>query len=218
MVRILSPGVKRAVMAGNLILMAGFGGLLAYYGGIAAQSFGARMLISVDLPMGLFRWAMPIGGALIALISLTRLAGLLTGRVHPDDLLPRKRRVMFLDPGWIILILLVTLLIAGLPIAFVLGVTAATMILLDPGVVPQIIGLIPFGGANNYLLVAALLFMIAGEVMNQGRIAEKLIAFASSLVGHIRGGLAHVNILTSLFFSEISGTATSDARRHRLGH
>ncbi|MDG3041008.1 TRAP transporter large permease [Roseicyclus marinus] len=118
---------------------------------------------------------------------------------------------MFLDPGWIILILLVTLLIAGLPIAFVLGVTAATMILLDPAVVPQIIGLIPFGGANNYLLVAALLFMIAGEVMNQGRIAEKLIAFASSLVGHIRGGLAHVNILTSLFFSEISGTATSDA-------
>lgn len=118
---------------------------------------------------------------------------------------------MFLDPGWMILILLVTLLIAGLPIAFVLGVTAATMIVLDPAVVPQIIGLIPFGGANNYLLVAALLFMIAGEIMNQGRIAEKLIAFASSLVGHIRGGLAHVNILTSLFFSEISGTATSDA-------
>ncbi len=118
---------------------------------------------------------------------------------------------MFLDPGWIILILLVVLLIAGLPIAFVLGVTAATMILLDPAVVPQIMGLIPFGGANNYLLVAALLFMVAGEVMNQGRIAEKLIAFASSLVGHIRGGLAHVNILTSLFFSEISGTATSDA-------
>ncbi|WP_292290406.1 TRAP transporter large permease [Marivita sp.] len=118
---------------------------------------------------------------------------------------------MFLDPGWMILILLLVLLIAGLPIAFVLGVTAATMILLDPAVVPQIIGLIPFGGANNYLLVAALLFMIAGEIMNQGKIAEKLIAFAASLVGHIRGGLAHVNILTSLFFSEISGTATSDA-------
>lgn len=118
---------------------------------------------------------------------------------------------MFMDPGYLILILLIGLLLMGMPIAFVLGVTAMIMILLDPAVVPQIIGLIPFGGANNYLLVAALLFMIAGEVMNQGRIAEKLIAFASSLVGHIRGGLAHVNILTSLFFSEISGTATSDA-------
>jgi TRAP-type C4-dicarboxylate transport system permease large subunit len=109
------------------------------------------------------------------------------------------------------LILLVVLLIAGLPITFVLGVTAATMILLDPAVVRQIIGLIPLGGANNYLLVAALLFMIAGEVMNQGRFAKQPIAFASRLVGHIRSGLAHVNILTSRFFSEISGTATSDA-------
>ena len=118
---------------------------------------------------------------------------------------------MFLEPGYLILILLVVLLTMGIPIAYVLGITAMTMIFLDPAVVPMIIGLIPFGGANNYLLVAALLFMIAGEIMNQGRIAEKLIAFASSLVGHIRGGLAHVNILTSLFFSEISGTATSDA-------
>lgn len=118
---------------------------------------------------------------------------------------------MFIAPGYAILILLVVLLTMGIPIAYVLGITAMTLIFLDPAVVPMIIGLIPFGGANNYLLVAALLFMIAGEIMNQGRIAEKLIAFASSLVGHIRGGLAHVNILTSLFFSEISGTATSDA-------
>ena len=118
---------------------------------------------------------------------------------------------MIIAPGYIVLILLVTLLVAGMPIAFVLGITACVMILIDPNVQADIIGMIPFSGANNYLLVAALLFMIAGEVMNQGRIAEKLIAFAASLVGHIRGGLAHVNILTSLFFSEISGTATSDA-------
>lgn len=89
-VRILPAGVKRAVMAGNLILIAGFGALLAWYGGIAAASFGSRMLISVDLPMALFRYTMPVGGALIALISVTRLAGLLTGQVHPDDLLPES--------------------------------------------------------------------------------------------------------------------------------
>lgn len=118
---------------------------------------------------------------------------------------------MPMDPGYLILSMLVIFLFTGMPIAFVLGVTAMVMIMLDPNVMPQIMGMVPFGGANNYLLVAALLFMIAGEVMNQGRIAERLINFASSLVGHIRGGLAHVNILTSLFFSEISGTATSDA-------
>lgn len=89
-VRLFPAPVKRAVMAANLILMAGFGALLAWYGGIAAASFGSRMLISVDLPMALFRYAMPVGGALIALISLTRLAGLLTGQVHPDDLLPES--------------------------------------------------------------------------------------------------------------------------------
>lgn len=116
-----------------------------------------------------------------------------------------------MNSAYLILILLVSLLLIGMPIAFVLGVTAVVVIFLDPAVVPQIIGLVPFAGANNYLLVAAILFMIAGEVMNQGRIAEKLINFASALVGHIRGGLAHINILTSLFFSEISGTATSDA-------
>ncbi|APX92000.1 C4-dicarboxylate ABC transporter [Halomonas sp. 1513] len=118
---------------------------------------------------------------------------------------------MPMDPGYMILTMLVVFLFTGMPIAFVLGVAAMVMILLDPSVMPQIMGMVPFGGANNYLLVAALLFMIAGEVMNQGRIAERLINFAGSLVGHIRGGLAHVNILTSLFFSEISGTATSDA-------
>ena len=118
---------------------------------------------------------------------------------------------MSLDPGYLILTMLVFFLLTGMPIAFVLGVTAMVMILLDPSVMPQIMGMVPFGGANNYLLVAALLFMVAGEVMNQGRLAERLINFAGSLVGHIRGGLAHVNILTSLFFSEISGTATSDA-------
>ena len=89
-VLIMRPGLKRAVMAANLILMAGFGAMLAWYGGIAAASFGTRMLISVDLPMGLFRWAMPVGGALIALISVTRLAGLLSGQVDPDDLLPES--------------------------------------------------------------------------------------------------------------------------------
>jgi tripartite ATP-independent transporter DctM subunit len=53
--------------------------------------------------------------------------------------------------------------------------------------------------------------MVTGELMNEGDIARRLIDFASSLVGHIRGGLAHVNIVTSLFFAGISGTATADA-------
>jgi len=116
-----------------------------------------------------------------------------------------------LNPGWVVVALIVVLLVAGMPIAFVLGIAAAIVILLEPGVSNLIIGVVPFDGANNYLLSAALLFMIAGEAMNRGGIARKLIDFASALVGHLRGGLAHCNILTSLFFSEISGSATADA-------
>lgn len=88
--RIMPPAIKRVVTGMNLLLMAGFGLLLAWYGGIAAASFGARSLISVDLPMVLFRGAMPFGGALIALFCAVRFVGLCLGQVAPDDLLPES--------------------------------------------------------------------------------------------------------------------------------
>jgi TRAP-type C4-dicarboxylate transport system permease small subunit len=88
--RVMPPRMKRLVTALNLALMAGFGALLAYYGGIAAASFGSRSLISVDLPMVLFRAAMPLGGALIAAFCVVRLVGVLSGRVDPEALLPES--------------------------------------------------------------------------------------------------------------------------------
>ncbi len=90
MLQELPKRIKTIVMSGNLILMAWFGALLAYYGGIAAMSFGARQLISIDLPMSLFRGAMPVGGALIALFCIVRLVCLATGRMSVDDLLPEN--------------------------------------------------------------------------------------------------------------------------------
>ena len=86
--RLLSAPAQKAVFAANLLLMAVFGAVLAWFGTIATLSFGSRPLISIDLPMALFRGAMPLGGALIALICTIRLAGLLTGRIAPKDLLP----------------------------------------------------------------------------------------------------------------------------------
>jgi TRAP-type C4-dicarboxylate transport system permease small subunit len=86
----MPPGMKWVVTAGNLVLMAGFGALLAYYGGIAAASFAGRSLISLDLPVTLFRGAMALGGFLIAVMSALRLAGLLTGQSTPDDFLPES--------------------------------------------------------------------------------------------------------------------------------
>ncbi len=86
--RLLPPRGMRVVTALNLLLMGGFGLLLAWYGGLAAASFTGRQLISVDLPMLLFRAAMPVGGGLIALFCAVRFVGVVTGRVDPADLLP----------------------------------------------------------------------------------------------------------------------------------
>ncbi|MGJ8605650.1 MAG: TRAP transporter small permease [Marivita sp.] len=88
--RIMPPGMMRVVTALNLVLMGVFGAMLAYYGGIAAASFGARSLISVDAPMALFRGAMPFGGALITLFCMVRFVGIVTGRIDPLDLLPES--------------------------------------------------------------------------------------------------------------------------------
>ena len=87
-VRSLRPLPQKIIAGVNLVLMGAFGVLLAWYGGKAALSFAGRTLVSLDIPVILFRGAMPLGGALIALICAVRLAGLLMGRVTPDDLLP----------------------------------------------------------------------------------------------------------------------------------
>ena len=88
--RILPAGTKRVVTCLNLVLMGGFGTLMMWYGGIAAMSFIGRSLISIDLPVTLFRGTMAVGGLLIAAFCAVRLAGILAGRIDPDDLLPES--------------------------------------------------------------------------------------------------------------------------------
>ncbi len=67
-----------------------------------------------------------------------------------------------------------------------------------------------FTGATSFPLLAIPLFVLAGAIMNTSGISRRLIAFASALVGFVRGGLAMVNILASMFFAEISGSAVAD--------
>jgi tripartite ATP-independent transporter DctM subunit len=65
-------------------------------------------------------------------------------------------------------------------------------------------------GMNSFPLLAIPFFMFVGEVMNDGGIAKRLVNFADAWVGHITGGLGHVNILSSMFFGGISGSAIAD--------
>lgn len=65
-------------------------------------------------------------------------------------------------------------------------------------------------GVAQFSMIAVPLFMAAGEIMNTSGISRRLFDFADSLVGHIRGGLGHVNVLASLFFAGVSGSAAAD--------
>jgi tripartite ATP-independent transporter DctM subunit len=104
---------------------------------------------------------------------------------------------------------LIVLLMLGVPVAFALiAASLATVLYLD---LPSIIVVQQtVAGANTASLIAIPLFIFAGELMMRGGISERLIAFASSLVGHLRGGLGQVNVLASLLFGGVSGSAIAD--------
>jgi tripartite ATP-independent transporter DctM subunit len=66
------------------------------------------------------------------------------------------------------------------------------------------------GGINSFVILAVPFFLLVGKLMNTGGITERIFDFARSIVGHFRGGLGHVNVLASLIFSGMTGTAASD--------
>ncbi|WP_249977309.1 TRAP transporter small permease [Vreelandella olivaria] len=86
--RLMPIAWQRLVLCINYLFMLLFAVAVCYFGAIASLGFHGRSLISIDLPLALFRWAMPIGFALIAVISTYRIVGLISGRTHPSDLYP----------------------------------------------------------------------------------------------------------------------------------
>ena len=99
----------------------------------------------------------------------------------------------------------------GVPIAFGLGMAAAAA-LVAWGQVP--LWLLPqrmFTGVDSFVFMAIPFFILAGELMCTSGILDRLVKFTTALLGHIRGGLAHVNIVASMVFAGISGSAVADA-------
>ena len=103
------------------------------------------------------------------------------------------------------------LVLINVPIAVALGVVAliAMVVTHGVGILPNL-AVVTYNGATSFPLLAIPLFILAGAIMNASGISRRLIAFAGSLFGWIRGGLAHVSIGASLFFAEISGSAVAD--------
>jgi tripartite ATP-independent transporter DctM subunit len=107
--------------------------------------------------------------------------------------------------------LLAVLIALEMPVAFAMGLSAiATIVLTQPiplSIVVQRMGT----GLDSFVLIAIPLFVLAGHLLNRAGIADRIFAFAAALVGHIRGGLAHVNVVASMIFAGMSGVAQADA-------
>ncbi len=98
-----------------------------------------------------------------------------------------------------------------IPIAFAMGLAALGVIgFTQP--IPLTIVIQRIGsGLDSFVLLAIPLFVLSGHLLNRGGIADRIFEFAAALVGHIRGGLAHVNVLASMIFAGMSGVAQADA-------
>ena len=106
--------------------------------------------------------------------------------------------------GWVIAMLM------GVPLFASMGLASFAFVMLGgmpPGMVPQKIA----QSANSFPLLAAPLFILMGNIMNSSGITERIFTFATACVGWLRGGLCHANILASVIFAGMSGSAVADA-------
>ena len=110
---------------------------------------------------------------------------------------------------WIMFIIFLILLFTRVPIAYSLGISAAIYLLLE-GIPFNIVAEKMYAGMDSFTMVCIPSFILAGNLMNTGGITKRIVAFCNVFVGHIRGALAYINILASVLFAGISGTALAD--------
>ncbi|MCC5910379.1 MAG: TRAP transporter large permease [Clostridiaceae bacterium] len=114
-----------------------------------------------------------------------------------------------MNPG-ILVGLFALLIFIGVPIAFTISIIALIGIAMIPNIPEITVPMRMFNGLNSFVLLAVPLFILAANLMNRGQISQKLIDFSIAIVGPIKGGLAHSNILVSMIFAGVSGSAQAD--------
>lgn len=102
-------------------------------------------------------------------------------------------------------------LLIGTPVAFALGIASLTFLLFSATTIPTLVVVTEmYSGIDQFALLALPLFVFAGELLNRAKVTERLVDISDVLVGWLRGGLAHINIVASMFFAGISGSALAD--------
>jgi tripartite ATP-independent transporter DctM subunit len=116
-----------------------------------------------------------------------------------------------MSPSVILLLSVCVYLAIGVPVAFALGMSTVTALLVS-GSFPMLVLLKEtFTGVDSFPLMAVPFFILAAELMSGGSLTEVLLRFAGQFVGHKRGGLGYTNVVALTFFSGISGSALADA-------
>lgn len=113
----------------------------------------------------------------------------------------------------VLFISFLALLAYGVPVAYSIGISTTLVLLLNMAFMPSIttVSQRMTTGIDNFALLAIPFFILAGELMNRGGVAHRLIDFAKSLIGSLPGGLAYVNIISAMLFGAISGSAIASA-------
>ncbi|MDR5866107.1 TRAP transporter large permease [Halomonas koreensis] len=109
------------------------------------------------------------------------------------------------------IIAFIVVLLIGAPVAVVMAISGVAGVYSLGG--ERLVGIIAdrmFSGVSGYMLIAVPYFIFTAELMNQGGLTQKLIAFNNALFGRIRGALSHVNVTVSLFFAGLTGAAITD--------
>lgn len=113
---------------------------------------------------------------------------------------------------WLVLAVFVGLLVAGVAVAYALGAASVLSFIATDNA--RFLAILPqrfFSEIDVFALMAMPLFILTGEIMNRAGITRSLIEFAMAIMGRIKGGLGHVNVLASVFLAGISGSAVADA-------
>ncbi len=177
---------------------------------------------AVGFPMALFMVPLVIGALCMAVVVAARLAtlpvrvsgtGLLCTIAGAIALLAINRvsgLVGAINPLLLLLGGFTVLLVLNMPIAFCFGVVAVIYLWFVGTGSLTIVTQRLVAGPMSFVLIAVPLFILAGALMEAGGISRRLVAVASAMVGHIRGGLAMVVVLSEILFSGISGSSTAD--------
>ena len=212
----LSPVVARPLeLAGEIICLIYFGLLTVY--GFRIALLATQPSLALEMPMTWAYLALGVGGGLMTVFQLAALAA--RGRPSFQSLLVVLTAGLLggalyglasFDIYAFLVAAALCLFVIGVPVAVVLGVvTLGALGFADPAtMINYVIRL--FDGLNNFVLLSIPLFILTGTLMSQGGISRRLVGFASGLVGWARGGLGLADIVASVFFADISGSAVSD--------